>query len=81
LAGNDLVMLKQAAREGIGIVALPGYICREQIRSGELTRVLPEWIAGDAHITAVIPFRHGLLPSVRAFVEYLAVELPKAVSL
>ena len=79
LSGNDLVMLKQAAEDGIGIVALPGYVCRAEERSGKLVRVLPEWMAGEANITAVIPFRHGLLPSVRAFVDYLVAEMPKLV--
>jgi DNA-binding transcriptional LysR family regulator len=81
LAGNDLLMLKEAARCGMGIVALPGYICRDLLSSGELKRMLPDWIEGEAHITAVLPFRHGLLPSVRAFVDYLVVELPKVVAI
>jgi DNA-binding transcriptional LysR family regulator len=79
MAGNDIVMMKQAAQDGIGIVALPAYICREEIRSGALKRILPDWLAGEANITAVIPFRHGLLPSVRAFVDFLAAEVPKIV--
>jgi DNA-binding transcriptional LysR family regulator len=79
LAGNDMVMLKQAAQEGLGIVALPGYVCHEDVKSGSLQRILPDWLAGEANITAVIPFRHGLLPSVRAFVDFLIEEIPKVV--
>ena len=79
LAGNDLVMLKQAAVDGLGIVALPGYVCREEVASGELRRILPEWLAGEANITAVIPFRHGLLPSVRALLDFLIAEIPKTI--
>jgi DNA-binding transcriptional LysR family regulator len=79
LAGNDLVMLKQAAQDGLGIVALPGYVCREDVGSGALKRILPDWLAGEANITVVIPFRHGLLPSVRAFVDFLVEEIPKLV--
>jgi DNA-binding transcriptional LysR family regulator len=76
-----MVALKQAARVGHGIVALPGYVCRNEVHSGELTRVLPEWLADDSTITALIPYRHGQLPSVRAFVEHLALEFPKVVLL
>ena len=79
LAGNDLMMLKQAARDGLGIVALPGYVCRDEVKSGELERILPEWLAGEAYITAVLPFRHGLLPSVRAFIDFLIEEIPRIV--
>jgi DNA-binding transcriptional LysR family regulator len=81
LLSDNMVSLKQAAGAGIGIVALPGYVCYEQVRSGELVWVLPEWLAGDSTLTALIPYRNGLLPSVRAFVDHLAAEFPKVVLL
>lgn len=80
LAGNDMMMLKQAAQDGLGIVALPGYICREEVSSGGLKRILPEWLASEATLTAVIPFRHGLLPSVRVFLDFLIEKIPKVVA-
>jgi DNA-binding transcriptional LysR family regulator len=46
---------------------------------GALRQVLPGWNAGDSTLTALMPYRQGLLPLVRAFVEHLAAELPKAV--
>jgi DNA-binding transcriptional LysR family regulator len=67
-----MVSLKRAEGPGIGIVALPGYVCCEQVRSGELVRVLPGWFAGD---------RNGPRPSVRGFVDHLALEFPKVVLL
>jgi len=79
LLSDDMVVLKQAAIAGLGLVALPGYICREEVRSGALRRVLPNWLAGDSTITALVPYRQGLLPSVRAFIEFLASEIPKTV--
>jgi DNA-binding transcriptional LysR family regulator len=79
LLSDDMVGLQRAAIKGLGIVALPGYICREAVKSGELRRVLPDWIAGDSTITALIPYRQGLLPSVRALLDHLAMEFPKTV--
>jgi DNA-binding transcriptional LysR family regulator len=79
LLADDMIVLKQAAIAGLGIVALPGYVCRDDVRSGALRRVLPAWLAGDSTITALIPYRQGLLPSVRVFVDHLAAEFPKAV--
>jgi DNA-binding transcriptional LysR family regulator len=76
---DDMLSLKQAAIAGLGVVALPGYVCRDDVKSGALRRVLPDWIAGDSTLTAIIPYRQGLLPSVRAFIEHLAAEFPKAV--
>ncbi|MFM0401746.1 LysR substrate-binding domain-containing protein [Paraburkholderia aspalathi] len=80
LAGNDIVTLKQAAQDGLGIVALPAYVCAEDLRSGTLQRVLPDWLAGEASITAVIPFRLGMLPSVRAFLDFLAERIPLVIA-
>ncbi len=79
LLSDDMIGLKQAAIAGLGIVALPGYVCRGEVQSGALRRVLPTWLAGDSTITALIPYRQGLLPSVRVFLDHLAAELPKAV--
>jgi len=78
---DDMFSLKEATIGGLGIVALPGYVCRDEVQSGELRQVLPGWIADDSTLTALMPYRQGLLPSVRAFVEHLAAELPKAVRL
>jgi DNA-binding transcriptional LysR family regulator len=76
---DDMLSLKRAAIGGLGIVALPGYVCRDEVQSGALRQVLPGWIADDSTLTALMPYRQGLLPSVRAFVEHLAAELPKVV--
>lgn len=73
---NNMVALKEAACANLGIAALPGYICRREIDSGVLQQVLPGWIASDACMSALVPYRVGLLPAVRAFLDFLAAELP-----
>jgi DNA-binding transcriptional LysR family regulator len=78
---DDMIALKRAAIAGLGVVALPGYVCREDVRLGLLRQVLPGWLAGDSTITALIPYRRGLLPSVRVFIDHLSAELPKTVLL
>lgn len=80
LISNDMSTLKRAAAEGMGIVALPAYICKNELRSGELTRVLPSWIADESTFSALLPHRRGLLPAIRTFVDYLAGHLPKYVA-
>ncbi|QBR02649.1 LysR substrate-binding domain-containing protein [Paraburkholderia pallida] len=79
LVSEDMLVLKSAAEQGLGIVALPAYICREEVARGTLAPVLPDWSAGDSTLTALLPFRHGILPSVRAFMDFLLDEMPKAV--
>src|ERR1700751_1447971 len=48
---DDMIALKQAAIAGLGVVARPGYVCRQDVRSGALRQVLPLWLAGDSTIT------------------------------
>lgn len=81
LLSDDMLGLQQAATRSLGVVALPSYVCRDAVRAGKLRRVLPDWVAGDSTLTALIPYRQGLLPSVRAFLDHLAAEFPKAVLL
>ena len=79
MVSNDLSTLKQAAVNGMGIAALPAYVCKSELNSRQLTRVLPGWLAGESTFTALAPHRHGLLPAVRLFVDYLARHLPASV--
>lgn len=79
LVSDDMATLKAAACEGVGIVALPGYVGRAEITAGKLVRVLPQWIVGVATLTLLMPSRRGLLPSVRTFAEYLAEHVPTVV--
>jgi DNA-binding transcriptional LysR family regulator len=77
---DDISSLKRAAIEGVGIVALPAYVCKSELRSGELTQVLWGWFADESTFSALLPYRRGLLPTVRTFVDYLARHLPKYVA-
>lgn len=65
------------ASAGLGIVALPAW---PEVEAGHLRQVLPGWIAANSSVTALIPYRRGLLPAVRALVDFLAVEFPQAVA-
>ncbi|MUV14776.1 LysR family transcriptional regulator [Lysobacter gilvus] len=76
LAGFDFPMLMALARQGIGITMLPETVCADAIRNGELEVVLPEWRLpqGIAHL--VFASRRGLLPAVRALIDFLAERMP-----
>lgn len=79
LVSDDMATLKAAACAGLGIVALPAYVGSAEVERGQLVRVLPEWIAGLATMSVLMPSRRGLMPSVGAFVEYLAEHVPAIV--
>ncbi|EHK75267.1 LysR family transcriptional regulator [Sinorhizobium meliloti CCNWSX0020] len=74
---NNMIALKEAACADLGVAALPGYICLDEIEAGKLRQILPGWIAADARMSALIPYRNGLLPAVRSLVDFLAAEVPK----
>jgi DNA-binding transcriptional LysR family regulator len=71
---SDMVALRQAAMNGIGVVQLPMLMVQEQLRSGALVRVLPQWSPKREIIHAVYPHRRGLLPAVRALLDFLSRE-------
>ncbi|ATG89711.1 LysR family transcriptional regulator [Methylomonas koyamae] len=69
---TDMIALRNAAVAGVGIVQLPVLMVQEQLIVGSLIRLLPEWQPRREIIHAVFPSRRGLLPSVRALIDYLA---------
>lgn len=73
---HDFVVLHAAARAGLGVARLPEMVVREDLRAGVLRRVLPEWTTPQGIMHAVFPTRRGLLPAVRAFIDFLAQQLP-----
>ncbi len=81
LCCDDMATLKQAAVAGLGIVALPGYVCRPDVESGRLVRLLPEWTATEASLSLLMPSRRGVLPVVKALADFLLEEVPRAVEI
>lgn len=74
LVTDDMAVLREAALSGVGIVQLPTMMIWQDIEAGRLMHVLPEWRPRAGIIHAVFPSRRGLLPSVRAFLDFLARE-------
>jgi DNA-binding transcriptional LysR family regulator len=73
---HDFTVLRSAALAGLGIARMPEMLVREDLRSGVLTHVLPEWNSPQGILHVVFPSRRGLLPAVRAFIDFLAERLP-----
>jgi DNA-binding transcriptional LysR family regulator len=66
--------LRAAAVAGVGVVQLPRMMVREQFARGELVQVLHGWAPRREIVHAVFASRRGLLPAVRALLEFLATE-------
>ncbi len=76
LISGDFVILLESARRGMGVALLPEFVCAAAIKAGELEVVLPEWSAPEGTMHFVYPSRRGMLPGVRALVDFLAERLP-----
>ena len=71
---DDRVALWRAARHGVGVALLPTALVADDLAQGRLVQLLPDWQAPAAVVHAVFPSRRGLLPAVRALLDFLAQE-------
>lgn len=71
---DDMATLRAAALDGLGIVQLPTLLIWPDVTSGRLVHVLPDWRPPAAVVHAVFPSRRGLLPSVRALLDFFVHE-------
>jgi DNA-binding transcriptional LysR family regulator len=69
---TDMIALRDAAVAGVGVVQLPVVMARDQLAAGLLVKLVPDWAPRREIIHAVFPSRRGLLPSVRALIDFLA---------
>ncbi|HET7931829.1 MAG TPA: LysR substrate-binding domain-containing protein [Rhodanobacteraceae bacterium] len=71
LITGEFRILIDAALQGAGIAWVPEQACVEELRSGRLRVVLPEWGLPQGILHIVYPSRRGMLPAVRALVDFL----------
>jgi DNA-binding transcriptional LysR family regulator len=72
LAATDFDMLRQAALDGLGVAFLPELHYRIPVAEGRLILLLPEWSSFEATLHMVYTSRRGLLPGVRAVLDFAA---------
>jgi DNA-binding transcriptional LysR family regulator len=70
LASNDLSFVRTALRTGAGIGPLPSYFVTEDLRTGRLVRVLPEWRRDVSGIFVVYPASRQVPRKVAAFRDF-----------
>jgi len=78
LASDDMTALKTAGVAGVGVVMLPCMLVADELASGALVRILPEWAPRPGVIHVVFASRRGMLPAVRALIDYLAARVGTA---
>lgn len=75
LASGSLDILLAAACGGAGIALLPAAYCQDALATGALVRVLPDWSGADGILHLVFASRRGMLPSVRAVIDFASAAL------
>jgi DNA-binding transcriptional LysR family regulator len=74
-AATDFGVLREAAEKGIGIAFLPDLQHRRSVEEGRLKLILPAWRSRESTLHLVYTSRRGLLPSVRAVIDFVAATL------
>lgn len=74
LISDDMMVILQAAIQGIGIAQLPQCTCVNAIAQGLLEELLPQFAAPHFELQVVFPTRRGMLPAVRSFIDFLSTQ-------
>lgn len=77
---SDYTMQYQAALGGVGVALLPLRAVWSGLRDGTLVHVAKEWSATELSIFLVFVGRRGMLPSVRAMIDYLVENMSTALA-
>ena len=71
LSSGEFAVLRESAMAGLGVALLPEYATREPVADGRLEQVLPGWGAPQGILHVVFTSRRGLLPGVRAVIDFI----------
>jgi len=69
MEANSVNALRLAAALGQGLILVPDFLARNDIKSGKLVSVLSEFCCPEMPINAVYPHRHHLSTNVRSFLD------------
>lgn len=73
---NDPILRRDAAVAALGISLLPSWLVEEEVKSGRLQQVLPQWQSTRTNdIYALYPNRRSLSSKSRAFMAFLQEEM------
>jgi DNA-binding transcriptional LysR family regulator len=72
LTTDDFYTLRQAAIRGVGVACLPALLVADDLSSGALLRLLPSLSSRSGVVHAVFPSRRGMVPAVRALLDFLS---------
>jgi DNA-binding transcriptional LysR family regulator len=68
---DDFIVRKACTLAGQGFTMLPMMYCEQELESGALVQLLPDWSLPGGWLQAVYPHRRGVMPAVRAWLDHL----------
>ncbi len=71
LVTNSGETLRIAALQGVGICLSAGFLVHDDLESGRLVRLLPEYRPVELSMNAIYPHRHHLSAKVKTFIDML----------
>lgn len=69
---NNFVSLKRMTIEGLGIALLPQFLCAEEVQSGQLMHLMPDWSSQKGPVYLVFQKKEYLTRSTRALIDHLS---------
>ncbi len=72
LISNSGEALRTVTLQGGAVCLAPGFLVHDDLESGRLVRLLPEYRPVEFSMNAVYPHRHHLSAKVRTFIDMLA---------
>lgn len=77
---SDFSVRNQAALGGVGVALLPLRVAWRGLHDGSLVRVAKDWGTPEQDIHLVYVSTRGMLPSVRALIDFLTLKIPTALA-
>ena len=74
-ASNNYGAVRHAAIAGAGIALISDFMVADDLRSGALVRVLPDWATRTTDVHAVYPARQNLPPRLALFLDHMVKSL------
>lgn len=72
LQSNTGMVVCDAVRAGMGVTASATFVVADDLRSGKLVRLLPDYTLQPRELYALYPQNRHMSPKVRAFVDFVA---------
>jgi DNA-binding transcriptional LysR family regulator len=77
LISEGVTSMREAVRAGLGVAVLPEWLVRNDLASGKLVRLLPQWKAREFSIHVIYQNQRRLPLRVRAFVDFAVASITK----